>query len=160
MSFRGAPPPDSVYSRASSTAVSWSHLSKPNFSSPSRFLKKNQFNLISLINLMIQIRKEIAFFKGTESQDFLLQVFSWIIFPQAPENNICGYICKAKCTTIINKFTTGVNKPGGKFAAGVNYTSGKFATGINDTSGKFCHHWQQMGSKSDCLRPKVSKQNN
>jgi hypothetical protein len=29
--------------------------------------------------------------KGTVSQDFLLQVFSWIIFPQASENpQICG----------------------------------------------------------------------
>ncbi len=26
-------------------------------------------------------------FKGTVSQDFLIQFFSWIIFPQAPENN-------------------------------------------------------------------------
>ena len=30
-------------------------------------------------------------FKGTVSQDFLLQVFSWIIFPQASKNpQICG----------------------------------------------------------------------
>jgi len=27
---------------------------------------------------------------GTMSQDFLLKVFSWIIFLQAPENNIRG----------------------------------------------------------------------
>jgi hypothetical protein len=27
-------------------------------------------------------------FKGTVSQDFLLQIFSWIIFPQAPKNKI------------------------------------------------------------------------
>ncbi len=27
-------------------------------------------------------------FKGTVSRDFLLQVFSWITFPQAPDNNI------------------------------------------------------------------------
>ncbi len=36
-------------------------------------------------------------FKGTVSQDFWLQVFSWIIFPQASENpQFCGltfYIC-------------------------------------------------------------------
>jgi hypothetical protein len=31
-------------------------------------------------------------FKGTVSQDFLLQVFSGIIFPQASENpQICGF---------------------------------------------------------------------
>ncbi len=68
-------------------------------------------------------------FKVTMSQDFLLQVFSWIISPQAAENNtrvISNYfenlwrycICKSRCITAISNI------------------GGKFATGINDTGGK------------------------
>jgi hypothetical protein len=109
---------------------------------------------------MIQIRKEIAFFKGTVSQDFFLQVFSWIIFPQAPENNICGYICKAKCTTIINKFTTNVNNTGGKFAAGVNYTSGKFATVSMTPAVNFAtadKKWEQYQTAYTQKRNKIIK---
>jgi hypothetical protein len=33
------------------------------------------------------IWKKDLTFKGTVAQDFWLQVFLWIIFPQAPENN-------------------------------------------------------------------------
>ncbi len=80
-------------------------------------------------------------FKGTSSCDFLLQVFSCIIFTQAPENNIrvilnffenCGDIRKSRCTT-------GINDTSGKFATGINDTGGKFVTGgkfANETSGK------------------------
>ncbi len=66
---------------------------------------------------------------------FCFRFFSWIIFPQALENNfriisnffeIRGDIRKSRCTT-------GVNDTGGKFANGVNDTGGKFATGVNET---------------------------
>ena len=65
--------------------------------------------------------------KGTVSRDFLRQVFLWITFPQAPDNNIRiisnffeirGDIRKSRCTT------------------GVVDTGGKFATGVKDAGGK------------------------
>ncbi len=69
----------------------------------------------------------ITYVKGTVSRDFCFRFFSWITFPQAPDNTlgsfrifskIRGDIHKSRCTT------------------GVNNTSGKFATGINDTGSK------------------------
>jgi hypothetical protein len=58
-------------------------------------------------------KKCISFLiKGTVSRDFCFRFFSWIIFPQAPENNIRvisnffskirGDIRKSRCTTCIN----------------------------------------------------------
>jgi hypothetical protein len=82
-----------------------------------------------------RIRQRGYCFKGTVSRDVLLQVFSWIIFPRAPENiarvilnffKIGGDIHKSRCTT------------------GFNDTGDNFATGINITGGKFCH-WRRCG---------------
>jgi hypothetical protein len=83
-------------------------------------------------------------------RDFYSWSFSWIIFPQAPENspkvisnfsNIRGDIRKSRCTT-------GIKNTRGKFANGVNDTGGKIATGINNTGGKICqlyqHHMQKI----------------
>ncbi len=61
------------------------------------------------------------------SRDFLLQVFSWIIFRQTPENNIL----------VISNFFKNLRR----------YSQVKIhhryqrhlATDINDTGGKFCH---------------------
>jgi hypothetical protein len=74
----------------------------------------------------------------------------------------CRYICKSKCTTVINntsgKFAACVNYTGGIFAtctAGVIDTGGKFDTGgkvataINDTVGNFAR-WQIKGTILDC----------
>jgi hypothetical protein len=65
------------------------------------------------------------------SSDFLLQVFSRIIFPQAPENNIRAFQIYEFASQVHHryndtdgKFATGVNDIGSKFAAGVNYTGG------------------------------------
>ncbi len=68
-----------------------------------------------------------AILKGTVSHDFVLQVFSLIIFPQAPENNISiiSIFSKSRCTT-------GVNAMGGNLAAVSTATGGKFATGIKE----------------------------
>ncbi len=68
-------------------------------------------------------------FKGTVSQDFLLQVFLWILFFQAPENKIrvisnffkilLGDIRKSRYTTSKQhrwEICTGINNTGGKFA--------------------------------------------
>jgi hypothetical protein len=86
-------------------------------------------------------------FKGTVSRDFLLQVFSWIIFPLVPENNI----------RVISNFVENLQRysqvkvhhwyqqnrwqilppvPLVLFATGINNTSCKFATGVNNTIGK------------------------
>ncbi len=75
----------------------------------------------------------IFYLKGQCHEIFCFKFFSWIIFPQAPKNNIrvisnffenLRRYRKSRCPT-------GINTTGGKFAAGVNYT------GINDTRGKF-----------------------
>jgi hypothetical protein len=79
--------------------------------------------------------------KGTVSRDFCCSFFSWIIFPQAHENN----------TRVISIFSqkfaeifTGQGAPPvsttpaanfAKSSAGVVSSGGKFATGVNDTSG-------------------------
>ncbi len=104
--------------------------------------------------------------KGTVSRDFLLQVFSWITFPQAPENNI----------RVISNFSENLLRYSQvkvhhrcqlhrwQIAAGINNTGGKFATGINNTGGKFCHQfrlccwhrWQIMGTISGCRHIKVN----
>jgi hypothetical protein len=104
--------------------------------------------------------------------------FSWIIFSQAPENNIRviqiflkihGDILKSRCTT-------GINETGDKFATGVTNTNEKFATGINchliatstagvvETGGN-CHRsqqycWQIMETISGCLQFKVNLKKN
>ncbi len=81
--------------------------------------------------------------KGQCHKIFCIRVFSWIIFPQAPENNtrvisifskICEDICKSRCTTDIND-------NGGKIATGINDTAGKFSTGIYN---KLCHNFPQV----------------
>ncbi len=91
-------------------------------------------------------QKEVKIIKGTVSRDFLLQVFSWIIFPKPLKirvisffSEICGDIRKSR-------WISGINDRDGdtsiKFAISVNYTGSKFATGINDTGGKFCHRYR------------------
>ncbi len=76
--------------------------------------------------------------KGQCHEIFCFRFFSWITFPQAPENN----------TRVISNFF----KNSGRYchrcqwhwwqiAAGNNDTGGKFATGMNDTSSKFCHQF-------------------
>ncbi len=97
---------------------------------------------------------------------FLLQVFPWIIFPQAPKNNI-------RVIQIFSKIHGDIRK--WRCTTGINDTSGKFGTSINDTGSKFfhpnhrccwywqqiCHQWQWhrwqiMGTISDCWHLKVN----
>ncbi len=64
---------------------------------------------------------------------FASDVFLWIVFPQAAENNnwvissfflICRDIRKSK------------------YAVSVNDKRGKFATGVKDSGGKYCHQYR------------------
>ncbi len=86
-----------------------------------------------------EIRCKPSYFKETLSRGFMLHVFSWIIFPQAPDNlfsaisNFPRDICKSRCTT-------SVNNTGGKFATRINDTCDKFATCVVDTG---CKNKQQ-----------------
>ncbi len=109
------------------------------------------------------------------SRDFLLQVFSWMDFPQAPENNVrvisiffensqrysqvkVHRRCQRKRWQICHQCHRW------QIAASINDTGGKFATGINDTGGKFSHQfllccwhrWQIMGTLSGCIHLKVN----
>jgi hypothetical protein len=81
--------------------------------------------------LMFYLRKMILMFfhlvfhcgvKGTVSREFLLQVFSCIIFPQAPENNSRGHF---------------------------NFCSKNYRPQICCRWKR--HRWQIMGNISDCL---------
>jgi hypothetical protein len=70
-------------------------------------------------------------------------------------SNICGDICKSRCTTGINdtggkfaKNTARVVDTSGKFTTIVNDTGSKFSPGVNDTGGKMtpvasCHRYQR-----------------
>jgi hypothetical protein len=60
----------------------------------------------------------------------LLQIFSRIIFPQAPENN----------TWVISNFLIRRDIRNSRCTTGINDTGGDFATGVNDTGGK---QWEQ-----------------
>ncbi len=53
----------------------------------SRYYERVTGKFVSCWSLRLQLRV-LDLFKGTVSRDFLLQVFSWITFPQAPDNNI------------------------------------------------------------------------
>ncbi len=68
-------------------------------------------------------------------------------------SKICGYICKSRCTPVINdnsgKFainTTSVVDTGGNFATCVNDTGSKFTANGNDTGGKL---WEQTDQTVD-----------
>ncbi len=95
--------------------------------------------ILNTFNRMNVDLAQICEFKGTVSRDFLLQVFSWITFPQAPENNI----------RVISNFFENSRRYSQvkvhhrwQIAAGINDTDGKYATGINNTGGKFCHQFR------------------
>ncbi len=113
--------------------------------------------------------------KGTVSRDFLLQVFfSWITFPQAPDNNIRIISNFFENSRRYLRCTTGVNDTGGKLppvsrtlaanlppvsrTPAANFatsspcvvdTGGKFATGVNVnyTGGKFAAGVNDDGGK-------------
>jgi hypothetical protein len=102
----------------------------------------------------------IAYFKGTVSRDFLLQIFYEsvsprpLIVPLAPFRKfakVCGYICGSRYTIINDTgstLTIDAIDTGGKFTAGVNDTGGNIfleitltamtpaANGVDDTSVK------------------------
>ncbi len=109
--------------------------------------------------------------KGQCHEIFCFRVFSWITFPQAPDNNIriisnffknsliysqvkVHHRCQRHWWQICHR----CQWPRWQIAAGINDTSGKFATGISDTGGKFCHQfplccwhrWQIIGTISGC----------
>ncbi len=116
--------------------------------------------------------------KGQCHEIFCFRFFSWITFPQAPENNI---------RVISNFFENSRRYSQVKVHHRCQRhrwqchwhrdTGGKFATGINDTGGKFCHQfrlccwhhwqichrcqrfwhrWQIMGTISGCRHLKVN----
>ncbi len=87
-------------------------------------------------------------FKGQCHEIFCFRFFSWITFPQAPDNNI----------RIISNFFENSRRYSQvkvhhwcqrhrcqwhrwQIAASINDTGGKFATGINNAGGKFCHQF-------------------
>ncbi len=82
--------------------------------------------------------------KGQCHKIFCFRFFSWITFPQAPENDI----------RVISNFLENSRRYSQvkvhhrcrwhrwQIATGINDTGGKFATSINDTGGKFCHHFR------------------
>ncbi len=103
--------------------------------------------------------------KGQCHEIFCFRFFSWITFPQAPENNIrivSNFFANSRRYSLVKvhhrcqrhrwqicrrcrwhrwQIAAGINDTGGKFATGINDTGGEFATGINDTGGKFCHQF-------------------
>ncbi len=115
--------------------------------------------------------------KGQCHEISCFRFFSWITFPQAPENNI---------RVILNFFENSWRYSQVKvhhrcqqhrwqichrcqwhrwqIAAGINNIGCKFATSINNTGGKFCHQfplccwhlWQIMGAISGCRHLKVN----
>ncbi len=104
--------------------------------------------------------------KGQCHEIFCFRFFSWIIFPQATENNIRVISIFFKNSRIYSqvKVHHGCQRHRWQISAGINDTGGKFATGINDTSGKFCHQfplccwhrWQIMGTISGCRHFEVN----
>ncbi len=96
---------------------------------------------------------DFPLFKGTLSRDFSLQVFSWIIFPQAHENNFrvisifFKYLLRYSQVKVHQRYhppvsSTGIIDTGGKCASGINDTAIPLVslTGGNDTGGK---KWEQ-----------------
>ncbi len=86
-------------------------------------------------------------FKGTVSQNLSLRIFSWIVFPQAPENNI------SVISNFFRKFTE------------IFASQGAPPCSINDTGGKKFNHlyswcywywWQIIWAISDCWHLKVN----
>ncbi len=61
--------------------------------------------------------KDPVSFKGQCQEIFCFRFLSWIIFPQAPENNITGILIFSKICGDIRKWrcTTGINDTSGKF---------------------------------------------
>jgi hypothetical protein len=104
--------------------------------------------------IFLEVSSALCFdFKGTVSQDFLLQVFFMNHLPAPEKNNsrvISNFLEQSwrysqvkvqppVSTTPAGNFATSmanVVDTGGKFATGVNNTSSKFAAGVNDSSGK------------------------
>jgi hypothetical protein len=80
-------------------------------------------------------------FKGTVSRDFLLQVFSWTIFPQAQEIALGSFhiffklaeIFACKSAPLVSTIPAKNISTG---TAGVVDTGGKFATSVNDNDVK------------------------
>ncbi len=72
---------------------------------------------------------------GRVPRDFLLQVFSWIIFPQAPEHNIRA----------ISNF----------FENSLRYSKSRCTTGINNTGGKWEQH-QTADSLKYCWQLEIN----
>ncbi len=108
--------------------------------------------------------------KGTVSRDFLLPVFSWITFPQAPENNfriISNFFENSRIYSQVKvhhrcqrhrwQICHRCQWHRWQIADGINDTGGKFATGINDTGGIFCHQfplccWHRLQICHRCQR--------
>ncbi len=69
---------------------------------------------------------------------FCFRFFSWIIFSQAPENNIwfITNFFKNSQRYLQVKVHHRYQQHRWKIAAGINDTGGKFATGVNDTDSK------------------------
>ncbi len=110
--------------------------------SPQRNKKESKINLCTT-------NFQLWLVKGTVSRNFLPGVFSWIIFPQAPEKSIKSFQIFSKIYGGKWRWTTSINDTGDNFppvstkleanfatgTAGVVDTSGKFATGVVDTGG-------------------------
>ncbi len=88
--------------------------------------------------------------KGQCHEIFCLRFFSWIIFPQAPENNtsvISNFFENSRryLPVLLNQryqwqpttIATGVNDSSIRFTTGINDIGGKFATGGNNTGNNF-----------------------
>ncbi len=92
--------------------------------------------------------------KGQCHEIFCFRFFSWITFPQAPDNNIriisnffensrrysqvkVHHRCQQHRWQICHR----CQWHRWQIAAGINDTGSKFATGINNTGGKFCHQF-------------------
>ncbi len=96
-------------------------------------------------------------YKGTESRNFLFQVFHESSFPKPLKitaSNFCENLLRYLQVKVHHRYqqhqwqiatraanfatgTAGVVDTGGKFAISVNDTGGKFAAGVDDTGGNF-----------------------
>ncbi len=80
--------------------------------------------------------------KGQCHKIFCFRIFSWIIFPQAPENNT---------TVILNCLNSCRDIHKSRCTSGVNYIGGKFCHRY-----RWCWYWWQiMGTISDWWRLKL-----
>ncbi len=111
------------------------------------------------------------YLKGQYHEIFCFRFFSWIIFPQAPENNIVVIsnlppVSMALAANFATS-TAGVVNTGSTFSTSVNDIDGKIATGVNDTVGKLLPVSTTaaanlppvsttMGTLSDCWHLKVN----